>query len=380
MIMTVIIFIIVLGVLIFVHELGHFLVAVFFGIRVDEFAIGFGPKLWSRVGAARNGTAVRYSFRAIPFGGYVKIYGENGVENANGNSVGSGAETMPVANSFAHKNRAIQVAVLFAGIFFNFLFAWIIVSAIFMIGAPVSPDSYPQYASHIHDTRIVVADVIAGSPAEKAGLKPGDIIHTVGNEPASGQTLSISEIQQTIEATAGKPISINGIVVTPVAGIAPADSGISAEQYVVGIDMESAGTLQLPPWSAVWEGAQFTIYIVQATAQGVWSLVTGLFQGNRALLSEVSGPVGIASLVGDAVHVGFVSLLMLVAVISVNLGVLNLVPFPALDGGRILFVIIESIIRRPIKIAVMNAVNTVGFAFLILLMIAVTYHDIASRL
>jgi regulator of sigma E protease len=366
MIITILIFLIVLGVLVFVHELGHFVVARAFGIRVDEFAIGFGPKLWSRMGKMKNGLSVLYSLRAIPFGGYVKIYGEDG--DAGG------------PNSFTNKNRGIQALVLAAGIFFNFLFAWVLVSLVFMVGAPVSPDSYTQYATQIRNQHVIVDDTLPGSPAEKAGLKAGDAITSIAIAGANDQGViknpSVDQIQNTVNEAAGKSVLINGISVTPITGLVPEAS----TTYAIGIDMEDAATLQLPPWSAVWEGAKFTIYIVEATAQGVWGLIAGLFQGNHAVLSEVSGPVGIASLVGSAARVGIVSLLMLVSVISVNLGVLNLVPFPALDGGRILFVAIEAVIRRPIKPSVTNMVNTIGFGLLILLMIAVTYHDIATRL
>lgn len=365
---TIVIFFIVLGVLVFVHELGHFVVARFFGIRVDEFAIGFGPKIWSRFGREKNGLRVLYSVRALPLGGFVKIYGEDG-------EAGS--------NSFAGKNRGIQVLVLFAGIFFNFLFAWLILSGLFMIGEPVSPDSYPQYASSIQNTHVIVDDVVSGSPAEKAGLKANDTIKTILALATASTSVSIiiqnptiEQIQGITAASNGKPILINGISVTPVMKIIPDASST----YAIGIDMETAGTLRLPPWSAFWEGGKFTVYIVQATAEGAWGLIVGLFHDNQAVLSQVSGPVGIASLIGQAAQVGFVNLLMLVALISVNLGVINFIPFLALDGGRILFVLIETIIRRPMKASAMNMVNTIGYGLLIILMIVVTWHDIATRL
>ena len=142
------------------------------GIRVDEFAIGFGPKIWGRLGAEKNGVRILYSLRAIPFGGFVKIYGEDGEENT-------------LADSFASKNRGKQIVVLLAGILFNFIFAWLILSAIFMVGEPVSPDSYPQYASRIQNVHVIVDDVLAGSPAAKAGLKADDTIKSIGSAGAT---------------------------------------------------------------------------------------------------------------------------------------------------------------------------------------------------
>jgi regulator of sigma E protease len=397
MIETVVVFIVVIAVLIFVHELGHFLFARWADIRVDAFAIGFGPSLWSKkVISAKYGETV-YSINAIPFGGYVKIFGENGDDS-------------PVAfdsRSFVGKPRHIQAAVLAAGILFNFLFAWIILTGAFMAGLPVSAEDYSQYSTRFRDERVLVVDVSTGSPADKAGLQAGETIVSISNTNSktnpnthstlsySGVSLSITEIKSVVDQSAGTPVTIGyvpagmstgdiwssiaqnpaeikTVVLTPMQGIA----GISAGSYAIGIAMDNAATLSLPPLLAAKEGARYTWNAIEATVFGVGSLIAAAFQHNSAVLSEVSGPVGIASLVGQAVENGWTNLILLTAVISINLGVLNLLPFPALDGGRILFVAIEAIIRRPIKAKITNAVNTVGFALLILLMLVVTYHDI----
>jgi regulator of sigma E protease len=397
MIETVVVFIVVIAVLIFVHELGHFLFARWADIRVDAFAIGFGPSLWSKkVISAKYGETV-YSINAIPFGGYVKIFGENGDDS-------------PVAfdsRSFVGKPRHIQAAVLAAGILFNFLFAWIILTGAFMAGLPVSAEDYSHYSTRFRDERVLVVDVSTGSPADKAGLQAGETIVSISNTNSktnpnthstlsySGVSLSITEIKSVVDQSAGTPVTIGyvpagmstgdiwssiaqnpaeikTVVLTPMQGIA----GISAGNYAIGIAMDTAATLSLPPLLAAKEGARYTWNAIEATVFGVGSLIAAAFQHNSAVLSEVSGPVGIASLVGQAVENGWTNLILLTAVISINLGVLNLLPFPALDGGRILFVAIEAIIRRPIKAKITNAVNTVGFVLLILLMLVVTYHDI----
>ena len=397
MIETVVVFIVVIAVLIFVHELGHFLFARWADIRVDAFAIGFGPSLWSKkVISAKYGETV-YSINAIPFGGYVKIFGENGDDS-------------PVAfdsRSFVGKPRHIQAAVLAAGILFNFLFAWIILTGAFMAGLPVSAEDYSHYSTRFRDERVLVVDVSTGSPADKAGLQAGETIVSISNTNSktnpnthstlsySGVSLSITEIKSVVDQSAGTPVTIGyvpagmstgdiwssiaqnpaeikTVVLTPMQGIA----GISAGNYAIGIAMDTAATLSLPPLLAAKEGARYTWNAIEATVFGVGSLIAAAFQHNSAVLSEVSGPVGIASLVGQAVENGWTNLILLTAVISINLGVLNLLPFPALDGGRILFVAIEAIIRRPIKAKITNAVNTVGFALLILLMLVVTYHAI----
>jgi regulator of sigma E protease len=353
--------------------------------------------LWSKkVISAKYGETV-YSINAIPFGGYVKIFGENGDDS-------------PVAfdsRSFVGKPRHIQAAVLAAGILFNFLFAWIILTGAFMAGLPVSAEDYSHYSTRFRDERVLVVDVSTGSPADKAGLQAGETIVSISNTNSktnpnthstlsySGVSLSITEIKSVVDQSAGTPVTIGyvpagmstgdiwssiaqnpaeikTVVLTPMQGIA----GISAGSYAIGIAMDNAATLSLPPLLAAKEGARYTWNAIEATVFGVGSLIAAAFQHNSAVLSEVSGPVGIASLVGQAVENGWTNLILLTAVISINLGVLNLLPFPALDGGRILFVAIEAIIRRPIKAKITNAVNTVGFVLLILLMLVVTYHDI----
>lgn len=352
--MTLIIFLIVLALLIFVHELGHFLVARWCGIRVDEFALGFGPKIFSKtVGETK------YSLNLIPFGGYVKIFGENpDDESINGPDN---------ERSFVHKPKWQQIAVLFAGVFFNFVFAAILIAVSFSSGVLASVESYPQYADRMTDPNIVISYVNPGSPAEEAGLKAGDMI-------VAG---SLEEIQNSINESQSNGVDITYIrneeqMTTQVV----AEEGIVEGKYAIGISMDNVATLQLPLHLAAVESVRYTFHVISATFVGLYDLIAGMFNG-ESKLSSVTGPVGIAGLIGDAAKLGFTYLLMFTAIISINLGVLNLVPFPALDGGRILFVLIEAVIRKPIKPVVANTFNAVGFCLLILLMIVVTFRDVA---
>ncbi len=353
--MTVIIFLIVLAVLIFVHELGHFLLARACGIRVDAFALGFGPKLFSKTVGETT-----YSLNLIPFGGYVKIFGENPDDDSlNGPDK---------ERSFVHKNKLKQVIVLIAGIFFNFVFAWILISFAFSIGVPASVESYPEYKDQMKNPHVTITFVNAGSPAEKAGLRGGDVL--VAN--------SLEEVQKDINNSKTNGIQIsylrNGVASTTKI---IAEEGIVPDKYAIGIAMDNIATLKLPFYKAVLESIRFTLHSILLTVIGLYNLVAGIFHGTSSL-SSVTGPIGIAGLIGDAARLGFTYLIMFTAIISINLGVLNLIPFPALDGGRILFVIIEAIIRRPIKPAIANTVNAIGFGLLILLMIIVTYRDIVN--
>ncbi|MFA6404391.1 MAG: site-2 protease family protein [Candidatus Paceibacterota bacterium] len=371
--MTVIIFILVLAVLIFVHELGHFLVARAFKIRVDAFKIGFGPRIlsWKR-------GETEYGLNLIPFGGYVKIFGENpDVESMSGPDA---------SRSFVNKPRWQQALVLFAGVFFNFLFAWILYVIIFSSGVTASTDGLEKYADRFQDERIMITYVGQGSPAEKAGIRSGDVIKRLNL--VDGESISIDNqiniesqiqtIQKTIDQSNGNPISfeylrddtISNVQIIPITGIVP-------DKYAIGIAMQSVADIRLPFLNSIYEGGHYTLVLIRDTAIGLYTFIANIFQG-EADFSDVAGPIGIAGIVGSAAKIGFNYLLIITAIISINLGVINLIPFPALDGGRILFVGIEGIIRRRIPAKFFNIVNTVGFVLLMILMVIVTYKDIAK--
>lgn len=380
--LTALIFIVVLAILIFVHELGHFLAARASGIRVDAFKLGFGPKIF----AWKRGET-EYGVNLIPFGGYVKIHGENPDEDStNGPDAG---------RSFVNKPRWKQVVVLVAGVTFNFVFAWILYSGGFMLGVTATSDGFEKYADRFTNDRVMITFVEKGSPAEQAGLMVGDVLKAVrtpasvtSSDPipaamnkevlAADSTLSVASVQGLILDNNGAPATLvvessgnlREVKVTPVKGIVEG-------KYAVGIGMQKVGDLRLPFFSSIWEGFRYTLVTIRDTAVGLGSFVANIFQGT-AKLSDVSGPVGIAGIVGTAADLGFTYLIMITALISINLGVINLVPFPALDGGRILFVLIEGAIRRRIPMNFANWVNGIGFALLMLLMLVITYKDIAK--
>ncbi len=367
--MSIIIFLIVLAALVFVHELGHFLAAKKSGIRVDEFGLGFPPRIIGK----KIGETV-YSLNWIPFGGFVKIFGENPDEAAI-----SGSDS---SRSLVNKPKYIQVMVLIAGIFFNFLFAWALISVSFMSGVAASSEDYAQYASRIQNERVMITSVSAKSPAAEVGIKPGDVIKEIDFKTTilKAPAVSIEDIQKVIADSKGEDMTIvlaRGAEEKVVHVVSK--QGIVPDRYAVGIAMDKAGTLALPIHLAIWEGGKFTLHLIGQVASGLWTFISQAFMGT-ADYSSVSGPVGIVGMVGDATTLGFTYLLMFTALISINLGVINLIPFPALDGGRIFFVIIEAIIRRPIQPKIANMVNSVGFVLLLLLMLVVTYKDIAKLL
>ncbi len=282
-----------------------------------------------------------------------------------------------------NKPKWQQILVLVAGISFNIIFAWLIISIGFMAGLPTPVDQYP--AGHFTDVKIVVTGIESGSPAEKAGFKVGDAIVSLHStiDPAFGDTRptdlvskTVEDIQKFINDHKGSEISVSYSEgsVTGVYKVTPVE-GIVSGKAAIGVGLDNIGNLQLPVHLAFYEGAKLTYDLTGRIAFGLKDFLTNIFIG-KADLKQVTGPVGIVGLVGDASSRGIAYLLSFVAFISLNLAVVNLLPFPALDGGRVLFVIIEAIKRSPIKPKVANAFNTVGFALLLLLMLVITFHDL----
>jgi regulator of sigma E protease len=360
--MSAILFIVILAVLVFIHELGHFLIAKKSGVRVDEFAVGFPPKLFS----FKKGETT-YSINLIPFGGYVKIFGEDpNEESIKGKDSG---------RSLVNKPKYIQAAVLLGGILFNIIFAWLLISASLMSGykMPVESARYP-----VTNTKITILSVLENSPAKTAGLMAGDeIISMTEGTLASVIPNEVPDVQKFISESKSKiQISYNRNGENKNIDIEPA-LGVSGENRAIGISMSKVGEVRLPFYKAFWEGGKLTYEVVYQTFLGLLDFFGKAFRG-KADISQVSGPVGIAGLVGDASHFGFIYLLGFTAFISINLAVINFMPFPALDGGRVFFLIIEAIIRRPISPKILNFVNALGFIFLIGLMLYVTYFDIVK--
>ncbi len=354
--MSIIIFIIILGLLIFVHELGHFSVAKKSGIRVDEFAVGFPPKL---ISWTKNGT--KYALNLIPFGGYVKIFGENPDED----SLDKDAK-----DSFVNKSKLTQASVLIAGVLFNVLFAWILFAGAFMIGFEVPKDSFSFVNND--NSQVQIISVQEGSPAERAGFVGGESVNAL----LKGE--NITSFNNSIEALDSIRNTEAPFVLQTSEGDFEISSKLETEEgKVVGFYIDDVVNTKSGPLSSVWKGFIMTGYSIKEISVAMKDLIFDAFKG-EAELKNVAGPVGIVGLVGDAAESGFVSVIMFTAFISINLAVLNLLPFPALDGGRLLFILIEVVTRRNINPKVANILNLVGFLILIGLMIVITVSDIGK--
>ena len=372
--MSIIIFIIVLAILILVHELGHFIFAKRTGMLVEEFSVGFPPRILS----VKKGET-KYSIGLIPLGGYVKIFGEDydEVNSAEIHQKGEGKSDREKNNRrFTNRPRWAQALVLVAGVSFNLLLAWFLISIGFMSGMPVSAGQFE--GEIINNPELVLVDVLADSPAALAGLKAGDTILSLGvGKFESIQDFKNSKIAMDFIAShGGQEIEVlykRGLETT-LAHLTP-EEGIIENKFAIGVSLDVVGTVQFPIPRAIWEGLKTTISFTIITAVGLFGFLVSAVTG-QADLSQISGPVGIVSLVGDAFQFGFVYLLGFTAIISINLAIINLLPIPALDGGRLLFVLIEAVKGSSIKPKVANALNLIGFAFLILLMLVITASDI----
>jgi len=359
--MAILIFIIILSVLIVVHEVGHFTVAKKFGIRIDEFGLGYPPrakKLFSWKGTD-------FTLNWLPFGGFVRIFGEDAPTEV-------GVPTEVGSDSFVSKNRGIQAAVLVAGVVANFIFAWFLISLGFMVGMPSSAtESFP-----IENARTVITSVMPNSPAFNAGFEPGDEIvsATRGDQVVEESALEVAEfIALSLEP-------INFAIIRDEMGleifVTPEMSGTLGKP-VIGVSMDELGIATLPPMRAVYQGLRTTTELTILTAQAIWGLLSDAVQGEGSL-SGLTGPVGLVGIVGDVSGLGFAYLLSLTALISINLTLINLLPFPALDGGRLLMVFVEAVSRKKIPARVTGSLNMIGFVFLILLMVLVTVQDVRN--
>ncbi|MSU55367.1 MAG: hypothetical protein EXS46_02385 [Candidatus Taylorbacteria bacterium] len=365
--MNILIFIVILALLVLVHEFGHFIVAKKSGIRVDEFGLGFPPKIFGK-----KFGETEYTLNAIPFGGFVKIYGENPTDGE--------LDPKQIACSLAHKSKWIQAAVLAAGVTFNIIFAWLLISIGLMYGLPTAADT--TATGGIRDSHVFITSVLPNSPAEEGGLKNGDeIVSVQSGGIVLNQTLTPTEIHNLIVSSTN-PIEITYKRASQTSKTnITTRTGIIEESPAIGISMDLVGisTEKLPIHKAFIHGAVMTWQLLKMIATHIVYFLYESVSGH-ADLSQVSGPIGMISMVGDQRELGFAYLIFFTALLSINLAVINLIPFPALDGGRLFILLIEAIKRSPLKPKFVNALNITGFTLLIILMLVVTGHDILIKL
>ncbi len=349
--MLIALFVIVgLSVLILGHEAGHFGVAKLFKLKVDEFGFGFPPRMY----AWRRGET-DYSLNWLPFGGFVKIAGEN--DALSDDILKSEEENAALKKRlFIFQSATVRSAIVVAGVIVNFLIGWFLLTLVLLIGTPQA---------------LVITQIQPGSPAEQAGFLAGDVVKSF---PDSNSFIAF------VNQNRGKSITlevIRGGKDVSISAVPRVES--DSHQGALGVYLADAGTERQGFFGAVWGGLKNSIMICWMAIAAFYDLIKNLlFHG--ALLEGVVGPVGIFSVAQETGRVGWVYLIQLLSIISLNLAVVNLIPFPALDGGRFFMILIEKVKGSPISRKIESIVNVIGFAFLILLMVLLTFRDVRNLL
>lgn len=356
MLLTLLAFIAVLSILVFVHEIGHFLTAKKFGMKVEEFGFGFPPRLW---GINRGGTI--YSINWIPLGGFVKIKGEQG-------------ENKEDLDSFASRPIWQRFIVLSSGVGMNIALAYILISFGLMFGLPTILGADQVSHAKIKNQQIQIASILPDSPADQSGLQPGDIIKEIDERSFS----KIEEIQEYIGGQANQSVILSILRGEQIITLKITPQKIMEEEKAkLGVGLLQTATISYPPHWAFFQGAKTTGIIIWEIFKALYNLIRGLVTPAEVTV-DFAGPVGIAVITGQAARAGIVYLFQFIALLSINLGIINFLPFPALDGGRVLFLAIEKIRRKPTDQAVEAVVHNIGFMILIILVLLVTYRDIVK--
>jgi regulator of sigma E protease len=359
--MSIVYFIIVLFIIVLVHEWGHYKTAKLFGVRVDEFGFGYPPKIFTLF---KRGETT-FTLNALPFGGFVKIFGED--STSTGDDVSRALYTKP---------KWQQAIILVAGVVMNILLAWVIFLFLFIFNSPVIGSFVPE--EYVTNKKVIITQVQKNSSADAAGLRQGDIIRAVKTSDQEGVSVSSPNMFTTyLQTTNGE--NINTTILRDGKEIDVSVTPLQQEKnapYKIGVGLNVTGDVQLPIGKAVILSMQATGYIIGSIFLGLFELIKGLFGFATSTTIEVSGPVGIVKTIGDASQHGFQYILSLTALISLNLAVLNILPIPALDGGRLLFLLIEKIICRPINLKTATIIHTTSFLILVCLMLLVTVFDV----
>jgi len=337
-----------LGLLIVIHEWGHFLIAKLSGVGVVTFSVGFGPKLW-----VRKKGETEYALSAFPLGGYVKMVGEDPEEEV---------EQRDIERSFSHKGLLKRIAIVAAGPGFNLLLAVVLLMVVyFFYGVPVL------------STRI--SGVESGSPAELAGIRKGDRVVAVNGQAVDAWDL----LSEKIKESQGAPLNMQiqrdsqqlSLTVQPVKKAGRSIFGEKLEVWVIGIGSQ-VSIEKGNPGQAVVRAFQQTYEYSRLTLLALYKMINGDVSPRN-----LGGPIMIAQMAGQQAQEGLGSLLAFLAVLSINLGVLNLLPVPVLDGGHLLFFLVEAIIGRPVAVKHRERAQQVGIFLLMLLMVYAFYNDLA---
>lgn len=342
-------FIIVIGILVFIHELGHFIVARLCGVGVEVFSLGFGPKIFKK-----KFGRTEYCIAAIPLGGYVKMVGEE---------TGTTIDPEDIKLSFTHKTLLQKSIVVAAGPLFNFFLTIFIFYVLYQF-------------SGIYLAKPVVGEVMEDTPAFTAGIKSGDVIKEINrNKIESFEDIARivgSGKGEQLEIIIARDTEIKGIVLTPILKPGKNPFGEEIEKYVIGIvGTGESFNKSLNPFAAFWRSLQDTYGLVKLTLLSVGKMLNGSISA-----SNLGGPLMIAQIAGEQAKEGMMNFVWFIALLSVNLGIINLFPIPVLDGGHLLFFGIEAVTGKAVSDKLREKLMQIGAAVLVALMVFVFYNDI----
>jgi len=363
MLLTALAFIFVLAVIVLAHEAGHFLAARKFGVKVEEFAFGFPPRIWSK----KKGDTI-YAINAIPLGGYVKLLGEDGAKDKNPENL--------------NNKKPWQKAIIFvSGVTMNILLAWFLLFGFYLFGGQAIIDGMWDYEGISNTQRVVINEVEEQSPASESGIVAGNKIISVNGQAVYNNNTVFGLVQ--LARTEDRPIIF---VIESEDGLREVElktytdkvkvDGEEVEVERVGVVLETVGKIQAKWYLAPVIAFQELVRITGLAVDGIFDFLKTLITTLR-ISEDVGGPVAIAQLTGTAAEMGWSALVQTMILLSIVLAVFNILPFPALDGGHILFVGIEKITGREIPVALKNLLNLIGFGLLLLLIISVTFKDVA---
>lgn len=347
--LTIIAFVLVIGVLVFVHELGHFTVAKLSRVKVEEFGMGFPPRLFK----IKRGETI-YSINAIPFGGFVRLLGEDGESQAK--------------NSFASKRSRVKLPIIAAGVLMNFLLAGVLFSIGYGIGmTPVRLDASTLPGKKTNT--VMIASIVENSVAQQSGLKVGDQILGF----ASG-----SDFTQFTSDNKGKPVELN--IKSEEGKEELKTLTLGAGEYPLGVGLVDLPSVKMGFFDAIYYGFK-ELFLTTYFVLKMLLIFLGQLFSKFTLGEDVAGPVGIFNITGQAVRYGLVYVLQLAAILSINLGLVNFIPFPALDGGKAFLIFLQGLFRKKIiKDEIENMMNLIGFALIILLITTITLREILNLL
>ncbi len=351
--LSIIIILFSLGLLILVHEFGHFISAKKLGVKVEEFCIGFPPRIWSK-----NYKGTKYSVGLIPFGGFVNMFGEFSDTKGKG--------------SFAKQSIGRRSLITISGVLMNFALALLVFAIGFWtVGLPTAGGEGAKYGGKILKREITILEVVDASPAQLQGLQPRDVVLKIDDQSFG----EVSQIQEYLESKAGEEITLQ----------IKRNSDILNKTIVVGEEEQNRGKIgvllapieivRFPFLRAIMLSFVWSIRLVGLILGFIGNLIANVFQA-PGMLESVSGPVGIFFLIREAIFLGAPYFLFLLGQISVTLAIVNLLPFPALDGSRLLFLGIEKMRGRRITPQIENAIYAIGFILLLALLVLISYQDV----